>query len=334
MVAVVVAPCAFKGTLPAARVAHVVGAALRQRGCDVDECPLPDGGEGTVRALVNGWIEGLGPPRPIRQTTDASVVTDHVRSGRTLLIESASYIGLPRHDRDGSLSSAPLGRVVRHAVDRGVVRVVVALGGTGVVDGGAGFLAEVGDVAHVAFIGLVDVDAPLCGPAGARLYFAQKGVPLDHFDRVEHRLRALHPRFVDVKGAGAAGGMGAAILSLGGLLRSGAQEVADAAGLDVRVGQCDVVVGGEGRVDVQTLQGKSLAAVRAAAKKHGKRFVVVCGSIDDAVGADFADDVVELGDAGLVDPVGALTVAASKLRIVASREGPPGPPKPGGSRAP
>lgn len=318
VVAVVVAPCAFKGTLPAARAARIVGAALRQRGFDVDECPLPDGGEGTVRALVSGWLEGAGAPRPIRQTTDAGVVTDFVRAGRTLWIESASYIGLPRDPRarDGSRSSAPLGRVVRAHVDAGVGRVVVALGGTGVVDGGKGFLDALGDVDGVAFEGLVDVDAPLCGPNGARLYFAQKGVRPADFDRVEARLRALHPRFVDVKGAGAAGGMGAAILSLGGVLRSGAKEVAAAVGLDVRVAGCDVVVGGEGRVDAQTLQGKSLAALRTIAKKHGKRFVVVCGSCDDAVDAGFADAVVELGDAGLADPAGALAAAAHRLPLV------------------
>lgn len=315
MVAVVVAPCAFKGTLPAARVAQILGAALRQRGFVVDECPLPDGGEGTVRAIVNGFREGAGADRPIRQPTDAAVVTDHARFGRTLFIESASYIGLPRDParRTGSLSSLPLGRVVRHHLDRGATRVVVALGGTGVVDGGAGFLDAVGGGGGAVYEGLVDVDAPLAGPRGARLYFAQKGVRAADFDAVEARLCALHPRFVDVRGAGAAGGMGAALLSLGGTLRSGAAAVAAAAGLDVRVAGCDVVVGGEGRVDAQTLQGKSLAALRAIAKKHGKRFVVVCGAIDADVGAGFADDVVTLGDDGLRDAVGALRRAAARI---------------------
>ena len=320
VVRVVVAPCAFKGTLPARTVSRVLARALRRRHFVVDECPLPDGGEGTVQALVQlGAAAPAG--RPIRQATDGVdvVVEDH-GAARTLWIESAAFIGLPvdRRQRDGSLSSWALGRVVRHHLERhDVARVVIALGGTGVVDGGAGFLAALGPRSSrgrggVSFLGLVDVDAALCGPRGARLYFAQKGVPYDRFDDVEARLRALHPRFVDVKGAGAAGGLGAAILSLGGRLVSGASFVVDAAGLDARVAAADVVIGGEGRVDEQTLQGKSLAALRALATKHKKPLVVVCGR---CVVDGFANVVVELGDDGITDPVGALTRAARSLAL-------------------
>lgn len=326
----VAAPCSFKGTLSARAAARAIAAGLAAHGVvDVDECPLPDGGEGTLSVLVPALAQrATGARRSaagrglIRQLTDASAASATDRAlawavvGDTAYVESAAYVGLTPHN-DWRRSSAPLGRAVRRACAKaGVVRVVVALGGTGVVDGGVGYERALGDVdvdRGVVVDGLVDVWAPLVGPTGARQYYAQKGVPAAAFDDVDAALVARLGGVKDVAGAGAAGGLGGALVGRGGALASGADAVIDAVGLAERVAAADVVVAGEGAVDAQTLQGKSLARVRALARAHRKPFVVVCGRCDldaDAV----ADHVVVVGAAGLVGGAAAVAAAVARWR--------------------
>jgi glycerate kinase len=334
---VVVAPCSFKGTLSARAAARAIAKGLAAHGVvDVDECPLPDGGEGTLSVLVPALARRTAGARGaearrglIRQLTDgfgaegADRRRDHGLAwavvGDTAYVESAAYVGLTP-DNDWRRSSAPLGRAVRRACAKdGVVRVVVALGGTGVVDGGAGYAGALGDVdvdRGVVVDGLVDVWAPLLGATGARQYYAQKGVPADAFDDVDAALAARLGAVKDVAGAGAAGGLGGALVVRGGALASGADAVIDAVGLVDRVASADVVVAGEGAVDAQTLQGKSLARVRALARAHNKPFVVVCGRCDlaGAAAADLADHVVVVGAAGLVGGGAAVAAAVARWR--------------------
>jgi hypothetical protein len=79
----------------------------------------------------------------------------------------------------------------------------------------------------------------------------------------------------------------------------------------------DVIVGGEGRVDEQTLQGKSLARLRALARRHGVRIAVLCGACD-LPAPSVADIVITLGPRGLVDPRAALGDAARALSTLLS----------------
>jgi len=328
MARVLVAPAPFKGTLSARAAAATIGAVLRDAGHDVLQRPLPDGGEGTLDALAAAWglalVEHVVPDilgsggRAMPVTVGRGAVDDV----DTAVVESALAVGLglvPVARRDPErASSAALGHLLRAVVDDGARRVVLALGGSAVVDGGAGMLAVLPALpAGIELIGLVDVEAPLGGPRGARLYFAQKGLPADRHDAVEAQLRALHPRFVDAAGAGAAGGLGAAVLALGGELRSGADAVIAAAHIDDLVDRVDVLVGGEGRVDEQTMQGKSLARLRSLARRHGVRLAVVCGTCDLPT-SSVGDVVITLGPRGLVDVQGALTVAARALSAVLS----------------
>jgi len=320
MTRVVVACAPFKGTLSASRASRVVADALRQRGCDVDEHPLPDGGEGTAAVLGAAW--GLTPtpffvPEVLGQPTDARARVDVPigdRGGRRCaVIESALCVGLtlvPEARRDPlHASTRALGHVLRAVVDAGVTDIVLCLGGTGTVDGGRGLLEVLEALpAGIRLTGLVDVDAPLAGPDGARRFFAQKGLPASDHDDVEAALIQLHPRFVDVPGAGAAGGLGAAVLALGGTLRSGADVVIADTGLASAIASADVVVGGEGAIDVTTTQGKSLWRLRALARAQHRRFVVVCGRCD-LPAADVADLVIVLGQAGLDAPERALAAA-------------------------
>jgi glycerate kinase len=330
MARVLVASAPFKGTLSAFEATAAIAQPLRESGHAVVERPLPDGGEGTLDALATAWrlrrvefvVDGvLGAAGPTAVAVGRGVV-DGVD---TAVIESALCVGLglvPPARRDPeSASSAALGHLIAAAVDDGARRVCVALGGTATVDGGAGLLSVLPVLpsadSGIELLGLVDVDAPLCGPRGARLYFAQKGLPAPRHDVVEERLRALHPRFVDTPGAGAAGGLGAGVLALGGVLRSGAEVVLSALGVEQLVDSVDVIVGGEGRVDEQTLQGKSLARLRSLARRHGVRLAVVCGACDLPTSL-VGDVVITLGPRGLVDARSAIVDAARALGTILS----------------
>jgi glycerate kinase len=213
-------------------------------------------------------------------------------------------------DRDPlRASTSGVGRLVREALDAGAREIFVALGGTGTVDGGAGMMAALGvrflgedggelppvpqalealsrvdtstlapALAGARLVGLVDVDVPLLGPAGARMFMRQKGASDEAMDRLEAVLARLHPlEIARMPGAGAAGGLGAAILRLGGTLVPGSRFVLDALHLEERVAAADLVFSGEGRIDEQTVHGKALSAVAQACKRHGKPLVAFCG---------------------------------------------------------
>lgn len=214
--------------------------------------------------------------------------------------------------------SAGVGLLVRHAVDAGARRVAVALGGTACTDGGAGLLIALGarvsdadgrpvpaagsnplwspgaldpsslpDLGDVGLLVLTDVDSPLHGPDGAAHVFApQKGATAGQVRHLDDRLAAWGDALAaagrpvaDLPGAGAAGGLGAALLALGARREPGFAFVARAARLaDALVG-ADLVLTGEGRVDGQTARGKAPAGVAALARDAGAVVVALAGSV-------------------------------------------------------
>ena len=219
-------------------------------------------------------------------------------------------------------STRGVGELMRDLLDAGVRNFLVGLGGSSTNDGGAGLLCALGlklvdakgrDVeptpARLASLAQVDasaldprlagtritimsdVDNPLCGSQGATAIFGpQKGVPLDRIEAIDAVLayfaqraeKAIGRRAKDRAGAGAAGGLGFALLLLGGELRSGAEVVAELLGLETALEGADWLITGEGRSDRQTLLGKApfVAARHAAAK--GVPATLISGSIDRA----------------------------------------------------
>ena len=149
-----------------------------------------------------------------------------------------------------------------------------------------------------------DVTNPLCGPAGASaVYGPQKGAsPADvarldkalaHFAEVAEA--TLPPRrgrpaargaIRDLPGAGAAGGLGFCLVAFcGARLRRGVEIVAKSVGLAEKLGGCDLVITGEGRLDAQTANGKTPAGVARAARKAGVRCIAICGCVGDGYAA-------------------------------------------------
>jgi glycerate kinase len=217
-------------------------------------------------------------------------------------------------------STRGVGELLQQLLSAGMRRVMVGLGGSSTNDGGAGLLAGLGlllvaadgrvveptpaglaalervdasgldpGLAHARITIMSDVNNPLCGERGATAIFGpQKGVRPERVAEIDARLghfaalaeAALGRRAQDRPGAGAAGGLGFALLLLGGELRSGAEVVADLLGLDAALAGADWLITGEGRSDRQTLLGKTpwVAARRAALM--GVPATLVSGGID------------------------------------------------------
>jgi glycerate kinase len=288
------------------------------------ELPVADGGEGTaevLRAALGGEWRSARVPDPLGRAIEASWLA--LPGGRAV-VEAAAAIGLPllRPDELDPLraSSRGLGELVLAALEDGAETLLVALGGTATVDGGAGFL-EVVAALPVPTRALCDVRTRL-GDA-ARVFGPQKGASPEDVSVLEARLAAmdaLRP-FAERPGSGAAGGLGAALASLGVELVEGAAEVLDLVGFDARLAACDLVVTGEGAVDATTLEGKAPGEVASRARAAGVSCVVFGGRVDVEIdGAETVelsrdpararDDLVELGRrlaARLASPSGPTT---------------------------
>src|SRR5919202_6607559 len=247
-------PASLKGVLLAVEAAAALAEGLRSvEGVAAEELPVADGGEGTLEALhaARGgtWREAhvhdaFGRPRRARWL--------ELDEGRAV-VEAAEAIPLDLRRLDPfAASSRGLGELVA-AVGR-PRELLVCLGGTANVDGGAGFLEVVRELPAPTRVAC-DVRSPLVD--AARLFAAQKGATPAMAAELEARLLArpeLVP-YAEAPGAGAAGGLGAALAALGAELVPGAALVLDEIGFDPS--GFDVVVTGEGRVDRTTAHGKA-----------------------------------------------------------------------------
>ncbi len=318
MTRVLVAPGTFKGTLPAYDVARAVALGLRRARPDVDvEClPVADGGDGTLDAVVSAGFVRV--PVTVTGPTGEPVGTAYARRGTTAVVEMADACGLERLPGGVlaplTASSRGLGEAMAAALDAGCRELVVGIGGSASTDGGAGLLAALGavtspavpdgggglaDVSVLDLSGLhpglagarvvvaCDVDNPLTGPDGAaRVYGPQKGAAPDDVVALDRALghwadvlaRSAGADHRDVPGAGAAGGVGFALVSaLGAELRPGIALTLDLLGFADRVAGADLVVTGEGSLDAQSLRGKAPVGVASAAGTAGVPVAVVCG---------------------------------------------------------
>jgi glycerate kinase len=188
-----------------------------------------------------------------------------------------------------------VGRLVAAAVAAGAVKIVVGLGGSGSTDGGKGLVGALGGLEGAALllqgvelVAASDVENPLLGPDGAAAVFGpQKGADPDTVVALEQRMTAwaaLLGEFAGqdispLAGAGAAGGLGAVLLALGGTRISGATVIAEATGQAELIAGVDLVITGEGKCDEQTLKGKVVAALTSAARAHGIPTIVLAGQL-------------------------------------------------------
>ena len=242
-------------------------------------------------------------------------------------------------------SSYGTGELMLAAVRSGAKRIIVGLGGSATNDAGAGLLQALGvrlldkngnDLAHggaalanlttidistmdpalknVAITAACDVTNPLTGPTGASAVFGpQKGASKDDVATLDAALAhfaqvidsQLGVAVNDVPGAGAAGGIGAALKGfLNAEFRPGIAIVIEQSGLDAAAQWADVVFTGEGSIDFQTKFGKTPAGVAETAKRHGKPVIAVAGHIGTGI-----DELHEVG----IDAVFGIAPGAASL---------------------
>ncbi|WP_447927969.1 glycerate kinase [Vreelandella sp. EE27] len=326
---VVLCPDSYKDALSAEKAAQAMAKGVRKAcpSATVHACPLADGGEGSLDALIAATNasrcqievhDALGRPR--------LASWGWLAGERTAFIELAEASGLqhltPQQRCALHTSTYGVGELFRAALDAGAEKALLLLGGSATNDAGAGMLQALGAVLKDAsgqalapggaalasldtldLSGLdprlealsveaaVDVDNPLLGSRGASAVFGpQKGATEADVARLDKALE----RFADVSatvlgndhralpGAGAAGGMGFAAASfLNATLKPGIEIIMAQANLAALIEDADWVITGEGRLDGQSLAGKTPIGVARAARPYGKPVVVLAGSLGE-----------------------------------------------------
>jgi glycerate kinase len=301
---VLIAPDSFGDSLSAVEAAAAIATGWTRARPD-DRfiiAPQSDGGPGFVKVLSSrlGGLQRLWVSGPLAEVVDARWVFD-ARTA-TAYLECAQACGLallggpPTPETAMTAHSKGVGQLIGAALGAGARRIVVGLGGSACTDGGRGMIGELGgleiareQLAGVELIGASDVEYPLLGPWGAARVFApQKGADAATVAQLEDRLAewavemdaAAGRALSGEPGAGAAGGIGAGLLALGGRLESGADIIAELTGLDDDIADAELIVTGEGRFDEQSLHGKVVGAIAEAARPLGIPVVVLAGQVD------------------------------------------------------
>lgn len=326
---VVIAPDSFKESLTAKQVCDAIQAGLARVWHDAKfvAIPVADGGEGTVQSLVDATqgrlveVKVMGP-----QGKRVEAFYGILGDNQTAVIEMAAASGLhhvPVAQRDPKLTTSfGTGELIRHALDQGVTKLIIGLGGSATSDGGVGMLAALGArftnadgdpiqltggglrelthinlqdfdprLQHCDILVACDVNNPLCGDKGASAVFGpQKGATPEDVQLLDGALRQFGlltekvtgKMVLESAGAGAAGGMGAALLAYTqARLRPGIEIVLETVQLAYQVSDADLVITGEGRIDSQTVHGKTPMGVAKVAKRFDVPVLALCGCTGD-----------------------------------------------------
>ena len=325
---ILIAPDSFKGSLTAREAAYNIEKGILKvyPGAEIYNLPLADGGEGTVDAL----IYATGGRKIYKEVTGP--LGDPVKACFGILgneniavIETAAASGLvlvPAGKADPlKATSFGTGELIKAALDEGVDKIIIGLGGSATVDGGVGLVQALGigfkdssgkeagfggaalagikridssnldiRVRDVEFIIASDVSNPLYGPDGAAYVFGpQKGATPEMVKLLDAGLQNLArvikketgKEVARLSGAGAAGGIGAALLAfLDARMKSGIDLILEIYDFDNILREVDLVITGEGRLDRQTLMGKAPFGVAKRANKFNIPVIALAGSVE------------------------------------------------------
>jgi len=326
---VLVAPDSFKGTLTAVQVADALERGLEHGGWRCERCPVADGGDGTLEALLptlGGELVDTDVHDPLGRPVRAAFAL--VEGGARAIVETATASGLAlvaEDERDAeAASTAGTGELIAAAVESGAHEVLVGVGGSATTDGGVGAIeaiAACGGLRGARLVVLCDVRTPF--ERAAEVFAPQKGADPEAVGRLTRRLQRQArelPR--DPRGrpmTGCAGGLSGGLWAAFGVrLAPGAAFVLDALGFDARARSAAAVVTGEGRLDGQSLEGKVVGEVATRCRQRG----IPCHAV---VGTSALDRFgLRLLDLQSVDEAGTpadIEAAARRLgeRLIAER---------------
>jgi len=275
---ILVAPDSFKGTLTAVEVAEAIGRGLEDAGRPVDLCPVADGGEGTLDALldaVGGELRTVSVSDPLGRPIDAAFAL----GDRVAVVETAAASGLglvdPSERDPVAASTFGTGQLIMAAIEAGADLLYLGVGGSATTDGGAGAIRairEAGGLGGARITVLTDVRTPF--EHAARVFGPQKGADPTTVGRLTKRLNDQARKLTrDPRGrpmTGAAGGLSGGLWAeFSAELVPGAQFVLDAVDFDRRMRAARAVVTGEGKLDQQSLAGKVVSEVSTRARQSG-----------------------------------------------------------------
>ncbi|MGX2956137.1 glycerate kinase [Ursidibacter arcticus] len=326
---IVIAPDSFKESLSALEVAQAIqiGFSCIYPNANYQLVPMADGGEGTVQSLTDatsGDLQKTSVIAPLGNVVDA--VWGISKDRQIAFIEMAEASGLHlvpvEHRNPLKTTSYGTGQLIKAALDQGVSKIILGIGGSATNDAGVGMLQALGGqfkdnmgseigfggeqlaqiesidlyhldsrLANIEFEVACDVNNPLCGEMGASAIFGpQKGATAEMVDILDralcHFAKKVESQFglniADKSGAGAAGGMGGGLLLLPKIkLQSGVKIVIDAVGLSEKIKVADLVITGEGRMDAQSVSGKTPIGVANVAKQYAKPVIAITGCLKE-----------------------------------------------------
>ena len=283
----------FRFTASASELCRVVADVAWERDLEALVRPMADGGEGTIDALAaqGGRLRRSTVTGPLGDPVEAVWL---IRE-KTAFIEMAQASGLnlvggPDGNRPLDATTFGTGQLIAEALVSGAKRIVVTLGGSATTDGGLGALNAMAPLAR--FRGtdlLVACDVQTTFTGAATDFGPQKGASPAQVGLLTRRLEQLADRYLrergidirSVPGAGAAGGLAGALVSIGARVTSGFSFIAEEVGLRDAIAAADIVFTGEGRCDAESFNGKVVGGVCELAHEAGVPGVIVAGEIGE-----------------------------------------------------
>ncbi|MEH6407073.1 MAG: glycerate kinase [Leeuwenhoekiella sp.] len=322
---ILIAPDKFKGSLNAKDLCNAIaeGILVNYPDAEIIKFPLADGGEGSVDIIKQHLnlntisLEVCGPL--FRKITASYKIND-----TTAYIEMAAASGfdlLTEEERNPMFTTTyGTGEMIQDAINRGVNKVYLFIGGSATCDAGMGMAQALGykfldksgknlpgigknlvkidkilppkSDAHatIEYITLCDVKNPLAGKNGAAYVFGpQKGASANEVKLLDDGLKNfavkakeyLNKEILKTSGSGAAGGLGGgSIAFLNARLKSGIDSIFEIVQFEKELKDVNFIITGEGKLDKQTLEGKVVSGVSAFAKKNNIPLYVICGTVD------------------------------------------------------
>lgn len=325
---IVIAPDSFKGSASSIEVATWIESGIHSviPDCETVKIAIGDGGEGSLDAVIAAGFTPIAceVSGPVGNHVEAHIAL----KGDTAFIEMAQASGLSQLPdkklQPLTATSYGTGELIRVALDYGVKRIILAIGGTACSDAGAGALlalgAKLSDIdghkippggaaligcaqidtseldprlSHVSFTLASDVTNPLLGASGAARVFApQKGATPQEVEILEksltHFASLVGGEYASLSGSGAAGGFGfMAYAFLGATSASGIDVILDHVGFDSHLIDADYVITGEGKFDSQSVKGKAPWGILQRAEKRSIPVLLLCGDADISQGSRF-----------------------------------------------
>lgn len=327
---IIIAPDSFKESMTAKEAAEAIASGFKsvyQSTAELEVIPMADGGEGTTVSLADA-LHGKIHYRTVTGPLDNPVRAAYAISGdgTAAIIETAEASGLERiapEKRNPLLTTTyGTGELIKAALDHGVSKIILGIGGSATNDGGSGLLEALGAVFYhkngellkwgggnlihlhdvdisnldkrlqdVEIMVACDVDNQLLGPDGASAVFGpQKGATPQMVELLDQALsnyhdvieKVLHKSVKNIAGSGAAGGLGAGLLAfLDATLQRGVDIILTETRFHERSAGADLVITGEGKIDGQTIYGKTPIGVAKAAKQHNTPVIALCGTLGE-----------------------------------------------------